>query len=108
MNEYDPLSSEAMWEKHKDVVLANQKKKKKKKKQSSVAVRTGGNHRNTGTPEHEEIPHIGPEHEESHARHIKTKRTLSSTLIITLDRKRTWTDSSHGVPIGPFIFFQCG
>jgi hypothetical protein len=69
---------------------------------------TGGNHRNTGTPEHEEIPHIGPEHEESHARHIKTKRTLSSTLIITLDRKRTWTDSSHGVPIGPFIFFQCG
>ena len=37
MNEYDPTSSEAMWEKHKDVVLANQKKKKKKKKQSSVS-----------------------------------------------------------------------
>ena len=42
MNEYDPLSSEAMWEKHKDVVLANQKKKKQKQKQSSVAVSSDG------------------------------------------------------------------
>ena len=32
MNEYDPTSSEAMWEKHKDVVLAYQKALKKKKK----------------------------------------------------------------------------
>ena len=40
MNEYDPTSSEAMWEKHKDVVLAYQKalKKKKKKKKVSAAV----------------------------------------------------------------------
>jgi hypothetical protein len=43
MNEYDPTSSEAMWEKHKDVVLAYQKAlKKKKKKQSSVAVSSDG------------------------------------------------------------------
>ena len=28
MNEYDPLSSEAMWEKHKDVVLAKSKEEK--------------------------------------------------------------------------------
>jgi hypothetical protein len=40
MNEYDPTSSEAMWEKHKDVVLAYQKalKKKKKKKVISAAA----------------------------------------------------------------------
>ena len=45
MNEYDPTSSEAMWEKHKDVVLAYQKalKKKKKKKKKEGTVEAAAN-----------------------------------------------------------------
>ena len=38
MNEYDPTSSEAMWEKHKDVVLAYQKALKKKKKKKVISA----------------------------------------------------------------------
>jgi hypothetical protein len=43
MNEYDPTSSEAMWEKHKDVVLAYQKALKKKKKKKVISAAVGSN-----------------------------------------------------------------
>ena len=43
MNEYDPTSSEAMWEKHKDVVLAYQKALKKKKKKKKVISAAAAN-----------------------------------------------------------------